>query len=278
MLGLALFAFETIQQGSEVFNFPAEREHSHLFFAQSALQVFELPQNFAKLALHRKRALGALFSTCDRHVVEAFSRLREEKRVGIFESQATCGIGAGNDVAVAKLRENYLQRLSEAVENANRMFQRHDGSCRRRAMCSFIQDEGELGLRVLGMNQEGGAAVDVAAQQAQAFVGSVPGLDHDVVQLVAQEVFHHALETRLDFKKIREHADRREAALHHPRLEKAANRLGGVSVFCDHCLQRSFLAESGGRLRAENIKMSLGSVFLRGAWPRSGGEAGRALR
>ena len=90
-------------------------------------------------------------------------------------------------------------------------------------MRGFVKDEGELGLRIFGMNKKCGAAVDVAAQQPEAFVGSIPRLDHDVVQFVAQEVFHHALKARLDFKKIREHTDRREAALHHSRLEKTAN-------------------------------------------------------
>ena len=108
MFSLTLFAFQAFQQGSEVFNFPAEREHSHLFFAESALQVFQLPKNFAEFALHRKRAFGALFATGDRHVVEAFSRLREEECVGVFERESTRGVGAGNDVAVAQLRENRL--------------------------------------------------------------------------------------------------------------------------------------------------------------------------
>ena len=101
-------------------------------------------------------------------------------------------------------------------------------------MRGFVEDEGELGLRILGMNQKSGAAVDVAAQQAEALVGSVPGLDHDVVQFVAQEVFHHALKARLDFKKIRKHADRGKAALHNSRLEKAANRFGRVAMLGDN--------------------------------------------
>jgi hypothetical protein len=114
----------------------------------------------------------------------------------------------------------------------------------------FVEDEGKLGLRIFGMNQKSGAAINVAAQQAQAFIGCVPALDHDVVQFVAEKVFNHAFETRLDLKKIREHADRREAALHHSRLEQAANRFGGVAMFGDDRFQRSLLAESGGEFGA----------------------------
>ena len=88
-------------------------------------------------------------------------------------------------------------------------------------MRGFVDDEGKLGLRILGMNQECGAAIDVAAQQAKTFVGCVPGLDHDVVQLVAQKVFHHAFKARLDFQKIRQHSDWSEPALHHARLKES---------------------------------------------------------
>src|SRR5580704_3976449 len=109
MIGFPLFTFQAFQQGSEVFNLAGEREHSHLFFAESALQVFELPENFAELALHRKRAFGALFAAGDGHVVEAFSGLREEERVGILEGESTRRLGTGNNVAIAQLRENYLE-------------------------------------------------------------------------------------------------------------------------------------------------------------------------
>src|SRR5580692_5191134 len=100
MFGFPLFAFKTFQQGSEVFDFAAERKHSHLFFAKSSLQLFKLSKNFAKLALHRERSFGALFAAGDGYVVKAFPGLREKKCIRIFECEPTRGIGAGNNVAV----------------------------------------------------------------------------------------------------------------------------------------------------------------------------------
>jgi hypothetical protein len=207
MFGFALFAVETIEQGSEIFDFAAEGEDAHFFFAQSAFEIFELAQNFAQFALHRKRALGALLASGDGDVVEAFAGLREEESVRIFEGKAARYVGSGNDVAVAQLGQNDFQRLCQS-RSAREWYssgERSGGG--RSAVRGFVEDEGKLGLRVFGMNQEGGAAVDVGAQQAQAFVGSVPGLDHDVVQFVAQEVFDHALVARLDFEEVGEHAD-----------------------------------------------------------------------
>jgi len=76
MFGFALFAIEALQQGSEVLDFSAECEHAHLFVAQCAFQIFELAENFAQLALHGKRAFGALFAAGDRDIVKALARLR----------------------------------------------------------------------------------------------------------------------------------------------------------------------------------------------------------
>src|SRR5207302_9635870 len=109
-------------------------------------------------------------------------------------------------------------------------------------MGRFIEDEGEFGLRILGMNEESSAAINIGPQHAQTLVGSVPGFDDNVVQFIAQEVFHDPLVARLDFKEIREHAYWSQAALHYSGLEKPADGFGRISVLRDHCFQRPLLA------------------------------------
>src|ERR1700722_17018750 len=108
------------------------------------------------------------------------------------------------------------------------------------------------------MDEECSAAVDIGAQQPKTFVGRVPRLDHNVVQFVAQEIFHHPLEARFHFQKIAQHADGSQSALHHAGLKEAAHRLGGVAVLIDNGFERSLSAERGGIFSAENVKMSLG--------------------
>ncbi len=121
------------------------------------------------------------------------------------------------------------------------------------------------------MNQEGGAAVNVAAQQAQAFVGRIPRLHDNVVQFVAQEVVDHVLIAAFDFKEIGEHADGSAAALQPTRSEELADRLGGIAVLGDDAFERTLLTHEGGVLAAQRVEVALGIGFGRRAWPRVAG-------
>src|SRR2546423_13978897 len=112
------------------------------------------------------------------------------------------------------------------------------------------------------MNQESGAAVHVAAQQTQAFVGSVPGFDHDVIQLITQKVFDHALVARLHFKEICQHAYRGQSTLHDSRLEEATNRFRGISMLRDDGLERSLPAERRSEFGSEKVEPRLGFGFV----------------
>ena len=94
------------------------------------------------------------------------------------------------------------------------MLQRDDAIAMRNLVGSFIEMERELCLGIFGMDQEGGAAVHVAAQQPQAFVSSIPRLHHNVVQLLAQEVVHHMLVLVVHLEKVGQHAHRRQAIAH----------------------------------------------------------------
>ena len=201
---------------------------------RAALQVFQQAQHFAKFALHRERALGALLAASDSHVVEAFSRRSEEERIGIFEREIAARARVADDVAVAKLGQDDFQRLAQS--------HRAPESCSSAAECcwlggagarALVHQERELRLRILRMDQERGPAIDIGAQQTHAFVGRVPRLHDDVVQFVAQEVFDNALVMRFDFEKIGQHADRGVTALQRARLKQAAYRFGGISVLGD---------------------------------------------
>src|ERR1700733_1505922 len=81
-LGLALVFFKAIEQRSVLLDFARQSERQYFFLAQGALKFFEQPQHVTQLALHRQRSLAALLTAGDGHVVEAFSSLREKKRVG----------------------------------------------------------------------------------------------------------------------------------------------------------------------------------------------------
>ena len=113
------------------------------------------------------------------------------------------------------------------------------------------------------MNQECRAAVDVGAQQAQAFVGGIPALDDNVVQFVAQKIFDYAFVARIDFQKIGKHAGGSMSALQGARLEQPPHRLGRVPMLGDDGFERSLFAERGRVFGANRIEVPLGVVFLR---------------
>ena len=100
---------------------------------------------------------------CERKNASGFSSARPRATFGFWD-----------DVTVAQLGQNHFQRFAETVEHANRVLQRDDLRGGRSAVRGFVENEGELRLRVFGMDQESRAAVDAGAQHAQAFVGCVP--------------------------------------------------------------------------------------------------------
>jgi hypothetical protein len=213
LFGDALLFLEAIEQGSVLLDFSAQKKDAGFAVAQRVLEFFQGAQDFAKFALHGKRTFRALLAAGDGHVVEALAGMSEEEGVGIFEGEFTPQARVRHDVTVAQFGQDDFERFAESIEDTNGALQGNDRLSRWSGVRGFIDDEGELGLRIFGMDQKCGAAIDVATEQAQAFVGGIPGFDDDVVEFVAEKVFDHALVLRFDFEEVGEHADRRVSAL-----------------------------------------------------------------
>ena len=56
------------------------------------------------------------------------------------------------------------------------------------------------------MYEERRAPIYVAFEQPQAFIGGIPGLHHDVIQFIAQEVFHYVLVLVFHFEEVGQHS------------------------------------------------------------------------
>ena len=132
--------------------------------------------------------------------MEALARLRKEESLRIFQRQVFGKFGIGDDVTVAQLGQDHFQRLAEAIEHTNAILQRNNRSGRRSRLRALINGERKTGLRIRRMDQEGSAAVHIAPQQPQTLVSGIPGLHHNVVEFVAQEVFHYVLVAVVDFE------------------------------------------------------------------------------
>ena len=103
------------------------------------------------------------------------------------------------------------------------------------------------------MHKECGPSIHVGTQQAETLVSGVPRLDHDIVQLVAQEVLDHAFIPRIDFQKICEHANWSLAALKYSRLKQPPHRLSGITMLGNDGFERASLAQRGSELRAQAV-------------------------
>src|SRR5579872_6271323 len=107
------------------------------------------------------------------------------------------------------------------------------------------------------MNQERGPSVHISAQESQSLIGRIPRLHHDVIQLIAKEIFHHAFIARLNLEEICQNADGSEAAVHHSGLEQPPDRFSRVAMLGDDSLQRGPLSHRRCVLRAQSIQAPL---------------------
>ena len=149
------------------------------------------------------------------------------------------------------------------------LFSGRIGLPRRRRVRRLIHRERKLRLRIFRMHQERRPPIHVAPQQAQAFVGSVPRLHHDVVQFIAQEVFDHALVLRLDLEEVGQHARRSESTLQRSRLEQPPHRLGRVSMLGDDRFERSLLPQGRRKLGAQAVQSTASPRSPRAACSRA---------
>ncbi len=131
-----------------------------------------------EFALEGQWALRARTAAGDGDVVEGLAGGGEEEGLRVRESKRAGGVGVRRDEAFAELGQDDFERLAEAVEDADALLEGNDAFDAfdvglGGALHAF--GEGEVGLGVVGMNEEGGAAADVGLEQVHAGVGGVPG-------------------------------------------------------------------------------------------------------
>ncbi len=131
-----------------------------------------------------------------------------------------------------------------------------------------VSGKRELGLGIVGMNQKRSPPIDIALQQAHAFMRGIPALDHDVVQLIAQKRINHGFVFAADFKKVRQRAHRSQAAAQGIRLQQLAHRVGGIAVLADERLQRVAPPGQRSHFGAQAVTVEFGGALF--AAPRLG--------
>src|SRR6476620_9603684 len=108
------------------------------------------------------------------------------------------------------------------------------------------------------MDEEGGATVDVALEQAHAFVGGIPAFDDDVIELVAEIFVNDGFVLAIDFEEVGERAHGRKAGGMTVGAEEFADGVSRVAVFADEAFKG--IAATGKRsvLGAQRIATAAG--------------------
>ena len=264
--GAAIFVFG-FEQAGFFGEGAAEGCGVRLCLGELSVERIELLLRVAQLALDGERAFRTRLAAGDGDVVEALAGGREEEGARIFERERACGAGIGRDVAFAQLGQDGFERCTEAVEHADAVLQAHDAFAAGLRAGGLGGIEGELGLRIMRMHEEGCAAIDIALEQAHAFVGGVPAFDDDVVELVAQVLVDDAFVLAFDFKKIGERTDGGEASATSAGgvaigAEELAYGVGGVAVLADEAFERIAAAGERGVFGAERIAAAAGLGFF----------------
>src|SRR5580700_8390745 len=86
------------------------------------------------------------------------------------------------------------------------------------------------------MNQKRRPPIDVALQQAHAFMCGIPAFDHDVVKLIAQKSIHYGFVFAAHLEKVRERAYWGQASSQGIRLQQLAHGIGRIAMLADERL------------------------------------------
>ena len=252
-----------IERPRQIRERPGQRSCTQLRLSQLALDLSKLLLRLADLAFQRQRPLNPGLAPGHRHVVKTFAGRREEKCGGIFERQRPCRLGIGSHITLAQLRQNRLQRPPKPIQHADAIPQRHNPL----RLCVIRHPVGPFKrkprLRVLRMDEESRPAIHARLQQPNPFVGRIPALDHDVVQLIAQELIDYALVLAVHFQEIRQGPHRGQSAAQRLRLEQLAHGVRRVAVFANQRFERLASTAQRRMLSAQLIRMPPRLLLLR---------------
>src|SRR6202521_6353604 len=92
-LSFSLLRLDPVESRSQFLDLAAQGQYAHFVIAQRRLQIAQQTHYVSQFALHRQRALGPLLAPSAGPLMEALTRLRKEKRVGVRQCKLACGGG-----------------------------------------------------------------------------------------------------------------------------------------------------------------------------------------
>ena len=205
---------------------------------QKLLLLLERCRQFAHFALHGQRTGGRFLAACHGVPVIAHAIGHQEKEMRVGNREALRRRAIFRHEAQREPRQQIHRAIFEAVGEPQRVAQPRrdsgfgpDGRLRKRGFRVAVR---------LGMHQEGGAAVDLGADEIQPEFGLLPAFHHHVFQLFAQEFFGGLFVLRIHFHVVGQHAERLQVGrlAGFQRAEEALHRVRGVGAVHQHLLER----------------------------------------
>src|ERR1035441_4882810 len=182
----------------QLLNVPGKRCGFSFGLGKILFQTSQTAINLAQLALQGKGAFAGRLASGHGAVMKALAPECEEKGVPVLGGHLLWVGRIIDDIAILELAQKRLEGPTEAVQDADRIFQWRNSRATDGVVAPF--EKAALGGIV---NQEGGASIDARLQQPYALFGSSPTFDHDIVQLIAQELVDHAFVLAADRKSTR---------------------------------------------------------------------------
>ena len=195
LLARLLQGAQALQFGFEPDDLLVEHVQPREHLVERALAAAQAHGELARFALHGQRPGAGLLAAGDGVAVVADAIGQQEVEVRVADREALRGGAVVGQEAEADARHQVDGAVLEAVGQAQRIAEpRGDAGFRSDGRLGQMAAMVAVGFRV---DQEGGAPVELRADEIQAALGLLPVLHHHVFQLFVEELFGGFFELRV---------------------------------------------------------------------------------
>src|ERR1019366_1152447 len=247
---------QALQLGLEAGDLLGEAVEPNQHFIEGGLPRLERYRQFAGFAFHGERPGAALLAAGDGQAVIAGAIGEQEVEVRIADGEALGGDAVFGQETQGDARHKVDGSVLESVGKAEGIAEAGTDA--------GLGPDGGLGQTAAGVaigfrvDQEGGASLQLGADEIEAALGLRPVLDDDVLELLVEELFRRLFELRVDFDVVGEDAEGLQVvrlALFE-RGEESLDALGGVGAMGEHLFERFLAAANVADLGLDAVELA----------------------
>ncbi len=256
---------QTLEVGFETGDLLHQRFQVAGLFVERALLLGKQRGQLTHFAFHRERTRAGLLAAGYGVAVVTDSVGEEKVKVRIANGQTLRGGAVFGQEAERDARQQVCGTIAESVGELQGIAQAA-GDAGFGTDGGLGQGRGFVSVG-FGMNQERGTAIEIGADEIEAALGVLPGIDHDVFQLFVEELFGGLFELRIDLDVIGQHAQRVDARglAFFDGGEEALHGFRCIGAVRQHLLERFFARPNARDLGLERVDFT--AQFGGGAAP-----------